>query len=334
MNEHRNAWIDAARGSAALAVTFFHFNTMMLSGADRWRDFWSYGHFGVPVFFVLSGWCVTTSWLKAPGWRDFGTRRLRRIFPAYLGSAALLVGLALIMKATTGVNDVVVLAVNWRSILAGLTLTTAPVTTVKPIMEIYWTLSYEVAFYGLLAALLLTPTRLRHGSLAALHLGLCLAAVVAGSPDFGPFFFVGLWPIFGLGCTLVMLSVNLPWGLLMLAASAGQAIAACSSLRHVDYLAVGFLTTVGLIAARHVMFPRLLRPLRLVGEFSYSLYLVHIPLGYYVVLRLFPLTSGHTAVYIVWQCLQVLAVCGLAWLFYRTVECRFLRPAQRPPASA
>ena len=334
MNEHRNAWIDAARGSAALAVTFFHFNTMMQSGADRWREFWSYGHFGVPVFFVLSGWCVTTSWLKAPDWRDFGTRRLRRIFPAYLGSAALMVALAIIMKATTGVNDVVVLSMNWRSILAGLTLTTAPVTTVKPIMEIYWTLSYEVAFYGLLAALLLAPPRLRQGSLAALHLALCVGAVVANSPDFGPFFFVGLWPVFGLGCTLVMLSVNLPYGLLMLAASAGQAVASCSTLQHIDYLAVGLLTAGGLIAARHVKFPRLLRPLRLVGEFSYSLYLVHIPLGYYVVLRLFPLPTGNTAGYIVWQSLQVLAVCGLAWLFYLTVERRFHRPAPRPPSGA
>ncbi len=115
--------LDALRGAAALAVFFFHGFTVFVGiGALPWNGPWRdwglladrggaagflfypllFGHLGVPLFFVLSGYCVHKAFLDdrarlepAPGpgperrldWRrflpDFAVRRFMRIYPAY-----------------------------------------------------------------------------------------------------------------------------------------------------------------------------------------------------------------------------------------------------------
>lgn len=44
----------------------------------------TFGGAGVPVFFVISGFCIHLSYLKNPSWRDFFQKRFYRIFPPYL----------------------------------------------------------------------------------------------------------------------------------------------------------------------------------------------------------------------------------------------------------
>lgn len=86
--------IDGVRAIAALMVVFFHF-----AGPDWW--FLS-GWLGVQLFFVLSGFLITTLLLREADRHgkvslgDFWIRRIFRILPAYYMALALTVVLALL----------------------------------------------------------------------------------------------------------------------------------------------------------------------------------------------------------------------------------------------
>jgi peptidoglycan/LPS O-acetylase OafA/YrhL len=80
--------LEGLRGIAALLVVFHHSRSHWLWG---WLEGWN----GVTLFFVLSGFLITTLALReedalgALRWRAFFVRRVFRIIPVYLASLAL-----------------------------------------------------------------------------------------------------------------------------------------------------------------------------------------------------------------------------------------------------
>jgi peptidoglycan/LPS O-acetylase OafA/YrhL len=84
--------LDGLRAIAALMVLSYHFCQY-----TKMRGPWALGQTGVDLFFVLSGFLITSILLEAPekDWREvrlFYLRRTLRIFPLYY---AVLIGLAL-----------------------------------------------------------------------------------------------------------------------------------------------------------------------------------------------------------------------------------------------
>lgn len=95
-------YLDGLRGVAILSVFLYHtlgpsFGFDQLPWAGNFRDIHqhldflfvyplSYGHLGVSVFFVISGYCIHLSHSKnnIGGWPAFFIRRFFRIYPAYL----------------------------------------------------------------------------------------------------------------------------------------------------------------------------------------------------------------------------------------------------------
>lgn len=95
-------FLDTIRGIAILAVFFFHvlgiaFGRYNLPWRGFFRDFagdlsfipflpFSYGYYGVAVFFAVSGFCIHLSHERASNknWFQFFSRRWFRIYPAYL----------------------------------------------------------------------------------------------------------------------------------------------------------------------------------------------------------------------------------------------------------
>ena len=80
----RDNWIDVLRALSALAVVLFHFNSVPAAVpsdwlARTWHTVWIHGHWGVGVFFALSGYCLVPGWSRSPGLRDFLRRRVVRI---------------------------------------------------------------------------------------------------------------------------------------------------------------------------------------------------------------------------------------------------------------
>jgi peptidoglycan/LPS O-acetylase OafA/YrhL len=85
----RFASLDGVRGVAAVAVVLFHFGGPSFAWASGWL--------GVHVFFVLSGFLITTLALREEerrgrvSLRNFYVRRIFRIWPAYFAVLAVLV---------------------------------------------------------------------------------------------------------------------------------------------------------------------------------------------------------------------------------------------------
>ncbi|MBS0656726.1 MAG: acyltransferase [Verrucomicrobia bacterium] len=332
----RLGWIDALRGLAACAVAMFHFNELPYVGPlpdwlGVWKAFWKFGHAGVPVFFVLSGYCIGIAALRAPAPGDFLTRRARRIFPAYWASVALIVALILVRRAVAGVNDVTALPRSLAEWLATLALVTAPVTKVQPINWVYWSLSFELAFYVLVALALCFRASWRIPALVGISL---LATVLAlwfpaGS---GPLFFLPLWPLFALGLVALFLPARPGAALTIFGSCVGFFTLAAARGEDPLHWAVALLT-LGLLIFFRTWPQPVPAGLRLVGECSYSIYLLHVPVACFALRWLTGMPKSPWAE-IGLQALQLSVSVAAGWLFYRAFERPFLRPPRAATATA
>src|ERR1700677_3564330 len=90
----RLAWLDALRGSAALAVVYDHLSEYLLKNTRTHVYHWlDVGEYGVFVFFLISGYIVPASLERKGSVRTFWVSRLFRLYPLYL----LAVGVALLL---------------------------------------------------------------------------------------------------------------------------------------------------------------------------------------------------------------------------------------------
>ena len=283
----RDARVDWLRGLAALLILSHHLFAPIIWSAHRslalLSDLAGWAWLGVPIFFVLSGRCVGATWLRSASAPEFARRRARRIFPPYFASLAVCLGVVLIRKIAIGSNDVAPLPASLPAIFATLTLATVPVTAVPAINWVYWSLSYEVAFYAVLSLLIFFPGNRARVWLGA-HALLCALDVAGVARPGTPGFFLDQWPLFGLGL-----------GLAFRAAGRTEArVSFVISALHLTALAglgrIGAIHLVGLGTAALLILPAARwRPggddvLPRIGEISYSLYLIHVPIGIHLIL--------------------------------------------------
>ncbi|GJD57925.1 acyltransferase family protein [Methylobacterium dankookense] len=140
----RNLSLDALRGLAALAVVLHHYGfgyEVRVGPHNAAVPLFTAGHFGVELFFILSGFVITETLQRTPTLGDFIVNRVARLYPAFLVCC----GLTLAVMALGGPNP---LAVAPVSALAGLTML-SPIFQLPPIDPSHWTLCFEVSFYAL-----------------------------------------------------------------------------------------------------------------------------------------------------------------------------------------
>ena len=246
----------------------------------------SFGNLGVELFFILSGYLIYGTLLRRnPGFLPFMARRVERLYPAFLAVFALAVAWHLLLR-TGEIPAAPEAAV--RVILANL-LFLPGVVAMPPVLEVAWTLSWEMAFY-LLLGLAVPGLRMaawpRAGRIAFIIAG--AAAVTAGSlaapQGIGPFaaplvalpFFAGML-LFEVKDTS---RLTVPGGLAF-AAGAGALLFARYvapsrvALEWMETLALTVLCAAafqdGNSAARLLAWEKL----RWLGNMSYSYYLLH-----------------------------------------------------------
>lgn len=314
--------IDALRGLASFAVCWYHlvFANHAFAGSgliqatlrDSARNAWV----GVDVFFVISGFIIPLALCRAryvlSSYGRFVLKRIVRLDPPYLVSIVVCIALAYLSASAHRLHGApvhlspltVLLHIGYLNAFSG-----------KPWLNpVYWTLAIEFQYYvgmGLLFVLLASRQKAARW---ALFIGLGALAFLEPSPNLlfhYLFVFMLGMSTFQYRVGLLSLRVYLP---LLAALAAG-----C-------YLTLGPLVTgAGLCAALAIAFIRSdIRPLVWLGSLSYSLYLVHVPIGGRAMNLLLPHAHGMAARCLVLAFSLALSV-FLAYGLYRIVE----RPAQR-----
>ena len=256
-------------------------------GNDGSYHFWhEYGGSGVDLFFVISGFVITISTVKAAGsggaaaaWL-FCKRRIIRIVPMYWLYTGLKVALILAIGSKTfeaGLEPGFVLAslLFWP--------TTNPVGAHLPVLESGWTLSYEMLFYATFAIAIWRRWPPLRFSLAALGVIFVLGQF-EGSPLFLTFFARSLLFEFLLGGLIARLWVRriampAPLPPLMLAAAVLLLFVVPMPAGADRLLAVGLPCALLVASAvwleRYDWISRGAAHFKLLGDASYSIYLSH-----------------------------------------------------------
>jgi peptidoglycan/LPS O-acetylase OafA/YrhL len=301
----RLAGLDGLRGLAALYVVINHvflraFPGYPVDNAPFWAGLFIYGRFAVLVFIVLSGFSLALAAARA-GWRldgisAYARRRARRILPPYWAALAFSLAVAwlIVPQPGRGVPDL-------SSVFANGFLVQNIVSGPPSPNAAFWSIAVEVQLYLLLPLLLLA---VRRRGAAAMVAGVALVVALIGivgphvagldtfviqsPPDLAALFALGVASAGIVGAGAARRSWPWPWLALAAAAPVLATIAWRGSVWTLDSLfwvdlalapAIACLL-VGLATGRPAPLVRLLdaRPIRGLGNCSYSLYLTHAPI--------------------------------------------------------
>ncbi len=302
--------IDGLRAVAVLAVFIFHLKRQWLPG----------GFVGVDVFFVISGFLITSILLREYEHNSFSLwkfyqRRIARLFPAFFTVALLtLLGAFFIYSAqdlaSCGATLVsaALSVVNFKYMLQGSYFTISP--DAQPFLH-YWSLSVEEQFYMLFPAILLflyLKTNRHKTVILGVLCGASLVACIAltyRKPDWAFYLLpTRAWELMA-GSILANLSANRPaaddknslWSTLPPLAGLVLIFISLFSLTegptfpgyHAILPVLGAVLFLGIKGGSRSWTERLLStgPMVFIGQMSYSLYLWHWPVFSFVDYKLY-----------------------------------------------
>ncbi len=322
-----------------------------------------FGHFGVGLFLVISGFCIHLRWARRPDTRDFVTfwrRRLTRLYPPYVAALlASLAGLFVVFGLLAHGTGAGAFGYGAFSDMAGdvASLLLLVQNTNNASQAVgngpFWTIALEEQLYILYFVLLIVRPRLGWtwtlGAVTAISLAWRTAPLLTPTP-FGDHW-VGLGPSRWIEWTLGALAVEAYFGLVRLpqwcrsarVAAATTIVAVFVNLSPQDPparvfgdavfgLAFFLWVNVAVRLERSGVLGRIAsaRALAGVGLFSYSLYLTQEPVivaTKQLLLRL-GLTPG------TWQGAAIIVgrfavAIVVAYIFYRVVERQFIELSRR-----
>lgn len=171
----RLAWLDALRGFAALVVAYYHLSPYLLGGLGALFTGWLWtGRYGVVLFFLVSGFVIPMSLERYGNLRRFWVGRIFRIYPAWLLTVVVaLIAVAVLPHrrlAPALAGDPV------TAVLAHVTML-QELLGVPSLVNVLWTLSYEMVFYLLMSGLFVLGLHRRCGWWAV---GLTMATLLGG----------------------------------------------------------------------------------------------------------------------------------------------------------
>jgi len=312
---------------------------------------------GVPMFFVVSGYCIAASIdakrRKPHSIGDYFLRRIRRIYPPLWAALALAICFSIAVGQIASIQTqckqlphlgeftIWQWAGNFLAIESWLPLFSGAGEKIY-VMPNTWTLCYEEQFYAVAGFMLLLASR---RFFAAAFVVTLLTLVVrhgcrANDIEIVGFFFDGHWLLFAAGLFAYQY-LHYASNRLKLITLGGLVAGMVYALldrrgqseylhRHLDdyiFAACGFAIALILMWRwdKSISQWRLLRPLAWCGKISYSIYLTHYPIVV-VIASVFSMFGVHddksVLLYVLPTCLMVSL--PIAWLFYQGVERKFL----------
>lgn len=343
MND-RLDWLQSLRGIAALMVLFFHMAPYWapvpgLQSASGWMKS---GFSGVDVFFVISGFVVYRAGSRSVpdrGLFKFLRKRAARIYLTYWPTFLLVTAISVGCLGTY--------PKSWEQVFFSFFLLYPKVW--DNWIGVAWSLTYELYFYGVLGCLLLLPARWHARCLAVLIAGVALwnLGLIRFAPekiftDTQPLRFVlGGFIVEFLAGALVAIGFEtrpgwfkpvrliLPLGTALIAAGfwiGGSSVyfSQVEIMRAGSYglVALGsLLIALSLEHTRH----RPHRWLVAIGDFSFSLYLVHFAMLAFLGGVRSHLLADHPATWLPYSLLMPVAVLSASYIWYLAVEARTVR---------
>jgi peptidoglycan/LPS O-acetylase OafA/YrhL len=329
----------------------------------RLTDWIRYGDFRVAAFFVISGYLLmlpttrTAAWVLPRGVKGFLQRRARRLlipyYVAFALSVVLFVAWAVVVGQPVGLKMLAVATITHALLSHNL-----HPHTMLLVNDTLWNVALEFQCY-LLFAFVLLPSVRRWGPWPQLFVVTAFALaphfLLHGFLDWVRPWFVVLYAM-GVSTAalanraypkLTAFESKVPWGVLWVVAAAATPFAVWASGIDTSY-GDGWLANVllGIAVSSFLVYARLgtpgalgaaaratirflqFAPLRKLGRFSYSIYLIHFPILRLLIGATARFTSNFWLeaglAFLVWAPLAI----GLAYLFHL----RFERPFQDAPA--
>jgi len=288
---HKLAGVEAARGVAALLVVLVHASSMFGSekyfGAQPFGGLFKFGHAGVDFFFVLSGFIIYYIHGKELGQPGFASlywrKRFVRLMPTYWVVLAIY-GVILVFSPTKDFYE--------REPIAILTSIFLIPQSHTPVLGVSWSLSHEILFYLLFSSLFFS---VKFGRLVfMLWGGLIVFNILTGyfKDDwfwggfafriFNAEFFFGLivahalrrWPV------CLPLTFLIVGALVFLCTGVHESLLSQHPAewppRHLAYAIGAAMALYGVVGLEYQDRLRLPKLVGMLGESSYSIYLIHV----------------------------------------------------------
>lgn len=359
--------LDIVRGMACLMLMIYH---AAFYAEHSWvtgdPSTWTWGGLainlvgrlwmGVPLFFVVSGYCIAASIdslrRKPQCLTNYFYRRMRRIYPPLWAGLFFVTVFTWIVSTNTAIAETCLQLPHLATLsvtdwLANVTATTSWLPKVLGEGSDYllpntWTLCYEEQFYLVTGILLaVSPRRFFLASYL-------IAAATFISRIFcrhweipiDGFFFDGHWLLFVCGIFLYhhvnyLTGASARWAIAVMSVGAlyglaERVLAADAFDRHIgEYILVACTVAMFLASIKRwdaqIAKHWLLSPFRWSGKMSYSLYLTHFPITVFTASAL--ASGGITRdgdVFLVTLPICLLLSFAVAYVFYHVVERRFV----------
>jgi peptidoglycan/LPS O-acetylase OafA/YrhL len=368
----RYLFLDFWRGFACLSVVVLHascFLQLSTSTTDRTSieqlicNFLTLGWVGVPMFFVISGYCIMASAMKlrAKGGSsfDFFRRRFRRIFPPYWACLAASVAVVSIVEwFSPGAYTYPPHRISHPSNIAlihwvgNLTLTETwlgnvigyPFDWNNLFLGQAWTLCYEEQFYAIIGLLLLGNRKVFPIAISFLTLAILARCLFWNANLNSGYFFDGRWLSFAAGVAVYFdVTTTQRWvkfftrsylltGLVWSLHSPWTLIQTIHGVEHERLASFSFafllIATYRFDVALNSI--RILQPISKCGVMCYSIYLVHWMIEKPILTTFYHLglsTLFNTLTVIIPLCVTISVAIG--YVFHRHVELRFMHSPGR-----
>ena len=154
-NKGRIYELDALRGIAVLAVILFHYTFKYNEeynqiGLENSFNF-SYGHFGVELFFIISGYVIFMTVDKIKTARQFIWLRFTRLFPVYWTGVVF----TFVLVSLIGLPG---REITFKAFLFNFTML-QDLFQIPSVDGAYWSLLPELMFYLAMLILIESPVR-------------------------------------------------------------------------------------------------------------------------------------------------------------------------------
>lgn len=136
--------LDGLRGLAAFSVMLFHYTNNHNTYAGE-VPFFEYGHYGVEMFFVISGFVISLTLYNKSDITEFAKARFFRLFPIYWVCVIITFSIVEFIGLTDMKRSFIDFLLNFTMIQRFI--------GVEYVDGSYWSLQYELFFYAIIAIL-------------------------------------------------------------------------------------------------------------------------------------------------------------------------------------